>query len=100
MKKRFDENLKSTSVTIKTLKRQQPLKLKKSINKSKIENASKILEQHSHDIVDAVYDIGRTKERSVKTKNNNKKKSEGKNDENRKIRKLRKQTKSKEVCQK
>ena len=100
MKKRFDENLKSTSVTIKTLKRQQPLKLKKSINKSKIENASKILEQHSHDIVDAVYAIGRTKERTVKTKNNNKKKSEGKNDENRKIRKLRKQTKSKEECQK
>lgn len=100
MKKRFDENLKSTSVTIKTLKRQQPLKLKKSINKSKIENASKILEQHSHDIVDAVYAIGGTKERSVKTQNNNKKKSECKNDENRKIRKLRKQTKSKEVCQK
>ena len=100
MKKRFDENLKSTSVTIKTLKRQQPLKLKKSINKSKIENASKILEQHSHDIVDAVYAIGGTKERSVKTQNNNKKKSEGKNDENRKIRKLRKQTKSKEECQK
>ena len=100
MKKRFDENLKSTSVTIKTLKRQQPLKLKKSINKSKIENVSKILEQHSHDIVDAVYTIGGTKERSVKTQNNNKKKSEGKNDENRKIRKLRKQTKSKEVCQK
>ena len=74
MKKRFDENLKSTSVTIKTLKRQQPLKLKKSINKSKIENASKILEQHSHDIVDAVYAIGGTKEISKNPKQQQKEK--------------------------
>ena len=57
IKIRFDENLKSTSTTHQNIQeRQQLLKLKKSVKKTEIGNANKILERlrDTHDICNVV----------------------------------------------